>query len=77
MVFIDKWSLFGGYIVLFIQRRLTDVWPLFTEWSLFGGYIVYLSKEWLLKCVFYLQSSHYSEVAFDTGLAVYYYAHIS
>ena len=37
MVFIDKWSLFRGYIVLFNQGRVTEVWPLFTVWSLFGG----------------------------------------
>ena len=36
-VFIDKWSLFGGYIVLFNQGRVTEVWPLFTGWSLFRG----------------------------------------
>ena len=37
MVFIDKWSLFGGYIVLFNQGYVTEVWPLFTGWPLFGG----------------------------------------
>ena len=37
MVFIDKWSLFGGNFVLFYQGRVTEVWPLFTGWSLFGG----------------------------------------
>ena len=26
MVFIGKWPLFGGYIVLFKQRRVTEVW---------------------------------------------------
>ena len=30
MVFIDKWSLFGGYFVLFYQGRVVAVWPLFT-----------------------------------------------
>ena len=35
MVFIDKLSLFEGYIVLFNQGRVTEVWPLFTGWSLF------------------------------------------
>ena len=37
MVFIDKWSLFGGYFVLFYQGRVIDEWPLFTGWSVFGG----------------------------------------
>ena len=37
MVFIDKWSLFGGYIVLFNQGKVTEVWPLFAGWSLFEG----------------------------------------
>ena len=37
MVFIDKWPLFGGYIVLFNQRKVTEVWPLFTGWSLCRG----------------------------------------
>ena len=34
MVFIDKWPLFGGYIILFNQGRVTEVGPLFTGWSL-------------------------------------------
>ena len=29
MVFIDKWSLFGGYIILFNQGMVTEVWLLF------------------------------------------------
>ena len=37
MVFIDKWSLFGGYNCLFYKRVVIDVWPLFTGWSLFRG----------------------------------------
>ena len=42
MVFIDKWPLFGGYIVLrkgdsLNQGMVTEVWPLFTGWSLFRG----------------------------------------
>ena len=37
MVFLDKWPLFGGYIVLFNQGRVTEEWPLFTGWSLVGG----------------------------------------
>ena len=37
MVFIDKWSLFGGYFVLFYQGSVIEVWPLFTGWSLFRG----------------------------------------
>ena len=37
MAFLDKWSLFGGYFVIFNQGRVTEVWPLFTGWSLFGG----------------------------------------
>ena len=37
MVFIDKWSLFGGNFVLFKQERLIEVWPLFTGWPLLGG----------------------------------------
>ena len=27
MVFIDKWSLFGGYFVLFYQGMVIEVWP--------------------------------------------------
>ena len=34
-VFIDKWSLFKGYFVLFNQERVIEVWPLFPGWSLF------------------------------------------
>ena len=41
MAFLDRWSLFGGYIALFFQGRGTDVWPLFTGWSLFGGGLSY------------------------------------
>ena len=37
MVFIDKWPIFGGYIFLFYQGRITEVWPLFTWLSLFRG----------------------------------------
>ena len=37
MAFIDRWSLFRGYIALFYQRGGTEVCPLFTGWSLFGG----------------------------------------
>ena len=37
MFFIDKWTLFRGYIVLFYQGRDFEVWPLFTGWSLLGG----------------------------------------
>ena len=37
IVFIAKWPLFGGYIVLFYQGMVTEVWPLFTGWSLLGG----------------------------------------
>ena len=37
MVFIDKWPLFGGYIVLFKQGRIPEEWPLITGWSLFRG----------------------------------------
>ena len=37
MVFIENWSLFVGYIVLFNQGRVTEVWPLFTWKSLFRG----------------------------------------
>ena len=40
MAFIDKCPLFGGYIVLFGQGRVTEVLPLFTGWSLFGGDLV-------------------------------------
>ena len=35
MVFVDKWSLFGGYIILFNQGRVTEMWPIFTGWPLF------------------------------------------
>ena len=28
MVFIDKWSLFGSYFVIFNQGKVTEVWPL-------------------------------------------------
>ena len=31
-----KWSLFGGYFVLFYQGRVIEVLPLFTGWSLIG-----------------------------------------
>ena len=37
MVFRDKRSLFGGYIVYFKQRSVMGVWSLFTGWSLFRG----------------------------------------
>ena len=37
MVFIDKWSLFGGNFVLFYQQRVIEVWALFIGWSLFEG----------------------------------------
>ena len=37
MALIDKWSLFGGYLVLFYQGSVIEVWPLFTGWSLFVG----------------------------------------
>ena len=30
MVFIDKWTLFGGFFISFNQKRLIIVWPLFT-----------------------------------------------
>ena len=35
IVFIDKGPLFGGYIVLSNQGRVTEMWPLFTGWSFF------------------------------------------
>ena len=41
VVFIDKWSLFVGYFVLFYQIRIIEVWPLFTGWSFFGGGLSY------------------------------------
>ena len=34
MVFIDKWSLFEGYFVLFNQERVIEVWPFLAGWSL-------------------------------------------
>ena len=37
MVFMDKWFLFGGFIILFNQGRVTDEWPSFLGWSLFRG----------------------------------------
>ena len=37
MVFIDKWSSFGGYIASFYQGRVVEMWPLFAGWSLFRG----------------------------------------
>ena len=37
LVFIGKWSLFGGYYGLFYQGMSIEVWPLFTGWSLFRG----------------------------------------
>ena len=37
MVFIDKWSLFGGHFVLFYQEWNIVVLPLFTGWPLFAG----------------------------------------
>ena len=30
MVFLEKWTLFGGYFVLFYKGMVTEVWPLFT-----------------------------------------------
>ena len=36
MVFIDKWSLFEGYFLLFYQVSVNKVWPLVTG-SFFGG----------------------------------------
>ena len=45
MVSIDKWSLFGGYFVLFYQG-------------------------WVSEVGLYLQSGLYSEVTFNTGVAV-------
>ena len=41
MVFKDRWSLFGGYFVLFYQERVIEVWSLFAGWSLFGGGLLY------------------------------------
>ena len=35
MVFIDKWSVFGGFFILFYQGRVVEVF--FTGWSLFRG----------------------------------------
>ena len=35
MVFTDKCPLIGGYIVLFNNGKVTEMWPLFTGWSLF------------------------------------------
>ena len=35
--FIDKWSLFRGFFVLFYLERDTEVWPLFKWLSLFRG----------------------------------------
>ena len=37
LVFIDKWSLFWGFFVLFIQWNDNRVWPLPTGWSVLGG----------------------------------------
>jgi hypothetical protein len=37
MVFIYKWSLFGGYNGHINQCRVVEEWPLFTGWSLFWG----------------------------------------
>ena len=37
VVFIEKWSLFGGCFVLFYQGRIIEMLSLFTEWYLFGG----------------------------------------
>ena len=37
MVFIDKWSLFGGYFVLFYQGRIIEVWSLYTGWPLYSA----------------------------------------
>ena len=34
MTFIDKWSLFEGYFVLFYQGVVIEVWLAFTGWSL-------------------------------------------
>ena len=37
VVFIDKWSLFGGYFALFYQESVIEVWHLFTGSPLFRG----------------------------------------
>ena len=37
LVFIDKWSLFGDFFVLFHQlKNVMRVWPLLIGWSLLG-----------------------------------------
>ena len=36
-VFIDKWSLFGGYGVLFDQGSVFEMWPLLRGWFLLRG----------------------------------------
>ena len=36
MVFIDKWSLFGGYFVLFYQGRVIEVWPYCLQGGLYS-----------------------------------------
>ena len=48
VVFIDKWSLFGGYFVLSNQGRVNEVWPflqggLYWEVALNTGLIVCLT----------------------------------
>ena len=43
MVFIDKCSLFGGFFVLFYQRRVIEMWPLFTGWPLIQVWLCFLT----------------------------------
>ena len=54
MVLIDNRSLFQGYIVLFYQGRVLEVWPLFTEWSLFRG-----GLEYGFDCIYNIISEQY------------------
>ena len=50
MVFKDKWSAFEGYLVLFYEGMVIEVWLLFAGWSLFGGRLVFIWR-WLLQQV--------------------------
>ena len=46
MVFIEKWSFFKGYFLLYFSKeRVIEVWPLFTGWTLFGIVMVALEYE--------------------------------
>ena len=64
MAIIDRWSISGGFFVLFYQ-------PLKTCSLYFKATLFNFNRENLLKCGLYLQGGLYSEVVFNKGLTVY------